>query len=132
MSQGRERRKGGRARLYTHGLEHVVEAGSVLDDRGRQLRSTACEAPCGISVPRSAENARAIFDRATVLFRIGKRHGTLATDIHTQLAVVFRMDVAVSHRARYGDTVRVFRKAMVASGVVHVYRLPRRRLDEFL
>jgi len=77
--QGRERRKGGRARLYTHGLEQVVDAGSVLDDRGRQLRSTACDAPFGIRVPRSAKYARAFFDRATVLFRIGKRHGTLAT-----------------------------------------------------
>ena len=65
MSQGRERRKGGRARLYTHGLEHVVDAIDVVDDRERQLRSTACDAPFGIRVVRSAEKARAIFDRAT-------------------------------------------------------------------
>ena len=134
MSQGRERRKGGRARLYTHdGLEHVVDAGDVVGDRERQLRSTACDAPFGIRVVRSAEKARAIFDRATLDFRIGKRHGTLATDIHTQLGVGFRLDVAVFvSKRRYGDTVRVFRKAIVASGEVHVYRLPRRKLDEFL
>ena len=54
---------------------------SVCTTHGRpgELSSTACDAPFVSVVPLITVYARAFWDRGTVGFHIGERHGTLAT-----------------------------------------------------